>query len=349
MPAKPKTVSLKKNTIIPTMPIASVLVQHAESSLDIPAIVNVSVANVYSAPNHRSELTTQAWLGIVVTINAEQKEWRHITMPDGYTGWTHKANLVPAESKALRAWTKEERVIITSHIDFVYSAMDMNSPRVCDVVQSNVVRVIAEIRAEIRNTEKKSKQITNADWWHVALPDGRTGYVRYHAAQELHTWLKSRSHKPADIIATAKQYIGIPYTWGGTSPKTMDCSGYMRVVFAQHGLFFQRDASQQARQGIPVTIATTATAKHEDFSQIQVGDLLFFGDRITPKEYKITHVGLYMGDGEYIHAAGLVKINSLIATDTHFDEERYTTLVSARRFLGATQEQGIRSMKNLYK
>lgn len=345
MPAKKQVVSAQQSILAPPVYIAPVLVQHAESSLDISAIINVSVANVYSAPNHRSELTTQAWLGIIVTINAEQKEWRHITMPDGYTGWTHKANLVPAEGKVLRAWTNKERVIITSHIDFVYSAMDMDSPRVCDVVQSNVVRVIAEIHS----TEKQSKKQMNTHWWHVALPDGRTGYVRYHAAQELHAWLKSRSHKATDIIATAKQYIGIPYTWGGTSPKTMDCSGYMRVVFAQHGLFFQRDASQQARQGLPVSIATTVTAKHEDFSQLQIGDLLFFGDRIAHKEYKITHVALYMGNGEYIHAAGLVKINSLFATDPHFDEERYATVVSARRFLGATKEQGIRSMKNLYK
>ncbi len=343
MPRFPRAVSSLERSgqqYLPSQP----LVQSAEVSLAIPAIINVSVANVYSAPNHRSELTTQAWLGVVVTINEEQKEWRHITMPDGYTGWTHKANLVPAVSSTLRSWTTKERVIVTAHIDFVYSDMDMNAPRVCDVVQSNVLRVIAEIHVP----RKRGQHHAHTDWWQVQLPDGRIGYLRYHAGQELKAWLKTRSLKAENLIATAQQYIGIPYTWGGTSPKTMDCSGFIRVVFAQHGVLFQRDASQQARQGKPIPIATTTTAKHEDFTQLQPGDLLFFGDRIAPKQYKITHVALYIGGGEYIHAAGLVKINSLLRTASNYDDERYTTLVSARRFLGATREQGIHPIKNLY-
>lgn len=338
--ARHHSMATHSTALVGSMPVP------AESSFDIPAIVNVSVANVYSAPNHRSELTTQAWLGIVVTVNAEHNEWRHITMPDGYTGWTHRANLVPVDSKALRSWAKEKRIIITAHIDFVYSAMDMDASRVCDIVQGNVVRVLDEIASSKKQQNDASSGVA---WWHIALPDGRSGYVRQHAGQELSSWLGERTLSAEGLVATARLYLGIPYTWGGTSPKTMDCSGFMRVVFAQHGIFFQRDASQQSVLGQNVPIATATKTKKEDLAALRVGDLLFFGDAIPRKPTKITHVALYIGNSEYIHAAGLVKINSLDCRSPLFDEERYRTLVRAQRYLGATAKHGIYSIKNLYK
>ena len=84
--------------------------------------------------------------------------------------------------------------------------------------------------------------------------------------------------------------MGIPYVWGGTRPSTgMDCSGFTRYVFKQHGVKLPHYSGYQAQMGIPVELA-----------DIQPGDLLAFG-------YPVHHVGIYIGDGLFIHTPGRLR------------------------------------------
>jgi len=86
-------------------------------------------------------------------------------------------------------------------------------------------------------------------------------------------------------LETAAYYIGIPYVWGGDRPSTgFDCSGYTAYVYAQHGVDLPHYSGFQAEMGTPVM--------PED---IQPGDLLAFG-------IPVHHVGIYIGDGLFIHA-----------------------------------------------
>ena len=81
--------------------------------------------------------------------------------------------------------------------------------------------------------------------------------------------------------------MGIPYVWGGSKPSTgMDCSGFTRYVFKQHGVNLPHYSGYQAQMGVPVTLA-----------DIQPGDLLAFG-------FPVHHVGIYIGDGLFIHTPG---------------------------------------------
>lgn len=95
--------------------------------------------------------------------------------------------------------------------------------------------------------------------------------------------------KAQKIIATAKEYIGVPYVWGGTSPSGFDCSGLVYYVFRQHGISLNRTAATQYQHGVYVSK-----------SNLQPGDLVFFQNT-----YKtgISHVGIYIGDGQFIHAS----------------------------------------------
>jgi cell wall-associated NlpC family hydrolase len=97
------------------------------------------------------------------------------------------------------------------------------------------------------------------------------------------------------VVQTAAAYMGIPYTWGGSKPSTgMDCSGLTRYVFKQHGIVLPHYSGYQAQMGVPVALA-----------DIQPGDLLAFG-------FPVHHVGIYIGDGLFIHTPGdYVKISKL--------------------------------------
>lgn len=91
----------------------------------------------------------------------------------------------------------------------------------------------------------------------------------------------------SSIVETAKQYIGVPYAYGGSSPKGFDCSGFVQYVFRQHGISLPRTASEQASVGTKV-------------STPEPGDLVFFTRNVGGGG--IEHVGIYVGDDSFIHA-----------------------------------------------
>lgn len=131
--------------------------------------------------------------------------------------------------------------------------------------------------------------------WYAVTYKGLKGYISADYVKI------GTSNALADqIVATAKEYLGTPYIWGGTSPKGFDCSGFVYYVYQQYGYQLQRRASlQYANNGVSVSK-----------SQLQPGDLVFFSDSVDP----IGHVGMYIGDGYFIHASsgkGCVCITAL--------------------------------------
>lgn len=112
------------------------------------------------------------------------------------------------------------------------------------------------------------------------------------------------------VIDTAKQYLGLAYTYGGSSPSTgFDCSGFTQYVFAKAGMTIPRVSSEQAAAGTSVPR-----------SQLRIGDLVAFNSPVS-------HVGIYVGDGKFIHspkAGDVVKLTNLSAMN----------LTAIRRFTG---------------
>ncbi len=118
------------------------------------------------------------------------------------------------------------------------------------------------------------------------------------------------------LLDYAKFFKGGKYVWGGTTPKGFDCSGYVQYLYKKSGVNLPRTAWSQSKKGIPV-----------DKSHLQKGDLLFF---LTDKKrgIPVTHVGIYLGHGEMIHAASKKK-GIIISPITH--GHYADTFVSARR------------------
>lgn len=95
------------------------------------------------------------------------------------------------------------------------------------------------------------------------------------------------SGKVKNIINTSQKYIGVPYQFGGTTPKGFDCSGYMQYIFNKNGIILPRAADDQYLGG-----------KHVSINSLQPGDLVFF----NTYDEGISHSGLYLGDGYFISA-----------------------------------------------
>lgn len=116
------------------------------------------------------------------------------------------------------------------------------------------------------------------------------------------------------LVSEAKKYLGTPYKWGGNSPEEggMDCSGYMVKVYKDvAGIDLPRTTYEQVKQG-------TAVSKEN----LQPGDLVFFGSADN-----VHHVGMYIGNGQYIHepkTGDVAKISDLNARKDFYGARRYT-------------------------
>ena len=107
-------------------------------------------------------------------------------------------------------------------------------------------------------------------FYKVNYPDGREAFVKKDEAKLFNEWYNSLNPTGETILNTAYRFMGIPYLWGGTSTKGMDCSGFTKTVYFLNGIILSRDASQQVNTGELVDTK-------DGWKNLQAGDLLFFG------------------------------------------------------------------------
>ncbi len=120
----------------------------------------------------------------------------------------------------------------------------------------------------------------------------------------------------SEVVDEAKQYVGVPYRMGGTTRTGLDCSGLVVTVYEKFGIAMPRTSREQATFGEKV-----------NRSQLEPGDLVFFR---TSGTTKISHVGIYSGDGQFIHASTRSKRVKYDRLDDKYFRKRYAT---ARRVL----------------
>ena len=251
---------------------------------DVPAdkqwaLVKLSIATLRCEPKHSAEVATQGIMGMPLRV-LEVGEWCRVQCPDNYIAYVPESSLKFVTEQELAKWKNAERYIVT-----VYDDQLVTEPKgdetVSDLVLGNILEVV----------KKKGK------WIELATPDGRTGWVKTSSVENFDKWTQQNINLEK-IEKTAKRMMGSSYLWGGTSTKVTDCSGLTKVSYFSNGIILQRDASQQALTGLKIG----------DWHDAQLCDLLFFGNSKTGR---VTHVGLYLRDGKYIHCSGQVKINDL--------------------------------------
>ena len=113
--------------------------------------------------------------------------------------------------------------------------------------------------------------------------------------------------KKDEILETAKEYLGVKYIWAANGPSAFDCSGYTKYVFKKNGITIPRYSGHQANVGIKIA-----------FNELQEGDLVFF-DTAKGFHKKVNHVGIYIGNHQFIHASSAQKRVMI----TSFDQKKF--------------------------
>jgi cell wall-associated NlpC family hydrolase len=261
------------------------------------AVVLRPTANMHSAPSVDSDVVSQAIYGTNLEILEDKNNWSRVRTPDEYSGWIYKAFLARAD----HPYASSGRVAtVTSLFASIYREASITK-------HQPVTTVPFETKLEI-TTEST---VGEHQWLQVSLPDGRSAWLQSGDATLNPEKLTIRA-----MVDLSRRFVGLPYLWGGTSTFGFDCSGFTQMLERQRGIIMPRDADLQAAWTGVVPV---------DRAVLRAGDLLFFG----ASEKKITHTGLYIGNGEFVNATAhlhpMVQICKL--SDPHWSK----AFVTARR------------------
>lgn len=265
------------------------------------ALVTVPMAPMRSAAAHSSEMETQYIMGTPVRVDSVTVDWAYATGPDGYRGYLPLKALAETDSAGLCKWQQSQRYIVVnpSGLQLRDSAGMLISP-----LPFGAIVGAADSRGA------------------VSLPDGRTGYTEAEDIVPLETLGDRSVMTPDMVVDMALAFTGVPYLWGGTTADALDCSGLTQLSYKMAGLMLPRNASAQARIGKDIAL---------DVDSLRPADLIFMGsDRMARR---VTHVGIYLGNGMVIHSSGYVHVNSLYPASPQYINR---VLLGARRYFDGT-------------
>jgi len=256
------------------------------------AVVVSPLVQMRAKPAHQAELLSQAAFGESLLVYDQHGKWMHVQSIDGYVGWVWHEGVYFEEYLA--------NSLIINPLGFVYEDNSFQKP---------LISLFAGARLEMLNSD------------FCILPYGRKGYVKNNVLKAIPT--QQKSVDISLLISDAYRFLGLPYLWGGSKGTMLDCSGFMQLIIGFQGIIIPRDASQQAllhleEHPFQSLYAGKLGTKSTDF--MAEGAMLFFST-----QNRVTHVGLSIGKGQFIHASDCIKINSLIEGDEGFAADRLTT------------------------
>ena len=274
--------------------IAGLGISESANLIEKTGIIDVPSSDVFANKSKNSERITEVLLGDEFKVTKEEGEWVYGYIPSqkGYSGWLRKENVhFPLKDSPFS--DKSLVHIRTSKGKILFrdgSSMD--------------------IYAGTRLPLLKKKN----DLYEVITPNGLTGFLSAESA-----WIEDehfgKEVSPEDIIKAAK-FFSSSYKWGGITVGGMDCSGFVYTVFRINGIYLKRDSYLQAEEGMDIHI-----------DNLSAGDLVFF---TTGKGKRISHVGIYVGNGNFIHSSRSKKGVDVSSLSEDFYRKR---LVTARRIL----------------
>ncbi len=274
----------------------------------IYGVANLPVVNLGLKPfaDTGKSLATQAGLGETLRILDESNGWYLVRMWDDYLGWVNGSSIVRMASDELAQYRAGAQAEITAKTTIL-----RDQPG-----GSLLTQAVQGVSLPLRSAEAKQGQVE------LMLPDGRSAWVAQGDIRVHENAVATFATKKGieAVIATAKQYVGLPYLWGGTTALGFDCSGFTQFALRINGYQVLRDANMQYTQGDPV-----------ERVELERGDLVFFSTYAAGP----SHMGIYLGDGEYIHSSGSlgVAISSFSPSAKNYSADLDQKYVGARRVI----------------
>ena len=250
-----------------------------------------SVADVRRGPLHTSELVTQIVYGDAVEPLKEHGDWFLVRLDDGYIGWIRSWHLSELSDEKQKSYAERAAHRVAINHAVVHQSPVGDALPVTDLVVGTAL--IAE-------------DCGRRGWRAVRLPDGREGFIATRSIEKLP--VGKRTSRDA-LSATGLRFLGITYVWGGTTPMGFDCSGLMQRIYRLNGTLIPRDADQQALFG--------REKPPGDADDVATGDLIFFGK----SSQQITHVGMVLSEGLFLHAYGQVRVGSLDSSSQLYEAQ----------------------------
>ena len=321
------------------------------------AVVELSTIYMRQAPDYESALETQELMGTVVEIVGEKGYWRESVSPQPYKAWATEKGLVEMSAEELKAYEEAPKVMFSGLYGHVYMEPSFKATTLCDLVGGDVLRY------EGKKGKWTVVMLPSGRKGYIPTEELQLHYGFRSIAQGEGSAESIRPETTEAIIAHAEKLLGVPYLWGGMSAKGVDCSGLVRISYIMNGIVLPRNASQQINCGdrIPMEIdteywnETQRTGKQPETyitvcgnevawsdafrkemlrrtKNLERGDLVFFGTPATEpgKKPRISHVGIYLGDGKIIHSSHMVRINSLIPGDEDYYENSWKLVGAVR-------------------
>lgn len=251
-------------------------------------VVRVPVADVRREPHPGAELVTQALYGAEVRVAGRRDEWLRVEVPaqGDYPGYVLEADLAAAGPpppdgsrfrRAPQAWVVESTTSVRSGPGEDFASL---------------VKVHMGSRLTLDGEEGR--------WLSVRLPGDGAGWLPADAAVVVRPGAPLAPSAEA-VIRAAERLRGAPYLWGGMTAEGIDCSALTYIAFGLQGIVLPRDADLQQFNGPGFPV---------NRFDLRAGDLVFFSGN---RQYA-THVGIYRGDGTFVHAAprtGGVAVSAL--------------------------------------
>lgn len=240
--------------------------------------ISEPVVTMREGPSLESPVVSQALFSENIQVTDISENWSQIKTPEGYSGWIQSKACVKCQ-KPYQPSIKVSR--LSAH---VYKVKAIEQGPLCTLPFGVQLQVI--------NDEDER-------WLKVILPNCQECFI-----QKGDVAPQKELKRKEDLAAFSQNFLGLPYTWGGRSSFGYDCSGFIQMLYQQIGIQLPRDARQQISDAHlhPIFI-----------DQLESGDLIFFGKN----EQKIMHVGMYLGEGKFIHATSRenqpwIRISQLI-------------------------------------
>ena len=253
------------------------------------ASIGGNKVNFRTGPSASSDVIEKLNEGTEVELVSTENGWCQIIY-GGQTGYV-SAEYVCVDGKAVQ---NSRGIVIGSCVN-VRSGPATSNSVVTKVYAGTIVDLL-------------DKQ---GNWYSISF-DGKTGYISADYVREYKG--NTASSIGEEVAALALSYVGVPYVYGGASPSGFDCSGFTLYVFKQFGYSLSHSASAQWNN----------SGEYVERSDLQPGDLVLFNDPARNKGKACSHVGIYIGNNEFVHASSSssggkqVRVSSL--TESYYNK-----------------------------